>query len=83
MPSVRRSPSTESTKPTCISSTPMASAMDCDAVALVYPRTQTFTSELRYRLLGEVTLLCLPFDVEKPKESVESSMQLLEAAARR
>ena len=55
----------------------------CDTVALVYPRTQTFTSELRYRLLGDVTLLCLPFDVEKPKESVELSKQRLEAVARR
>ncbi|MXZ34255.1 MAG: hypothetical protein F4Z21_03120 [Acidobacteria bacterium] len=55
----------------------------CDTVALVYPRTQTFTSELRYRLLDDVTLLCLPFDVASPQESIESSMQLLEAVARR
>ena len=55
----------------------------CDAVALVYPRTQTFTSELRYRLLDDLTLLCLPFDVASPQESVESSMQLLKAVARR
>ncbi len=51
----------------------------CDAVALVYPRTRTFTTELRYRLLDDVTLICLPFNVEYPKESVESSMQLLKA----
>lgn len=55
----------------------------CGTVALVYPRTQTFTSELRYRLLDDVTLLCLPFDVASPQESIESSMQLLEAVARR
>ena len=55
----------------------------CDTVALVYPRTQTFTSELRYRLLGDVTLLCLPFDVASPQESVELSKQRLEAVARR
>ncbi len=54
----------------------------CDTVALIYPRTQTFTSELRYQLLDEVTLLCLPFDVASPQESVESSMQLLETAGR-
>lgn len=54
----------------------------CDTVALVYPRAQTFTSELRYRLLDDVTLLCLPFDVASPQESVESSMQLLKAVAR-
>ena len=55
----------------------------CDTVALVYPRTQTFTRELPYRLLGNVTLLCLPFDVGKPKESVESSIQRLKAVERR
>ena len=55
----------------------------CDTVALVYPRTQTFTRELPYRLLGGVTLLCLPFDVGKPKESVESSIQRLKAVERR
>lgn len=60
-----------------------AKGNDCDTVGLVYPRTQTFKSVLRYRLLGDVTLLCLPFDVENSKESVESSMQLLEAVARR
>ena len=49
----------------------------CDAVALVYPRTRTFTTELRYRLLDDVTLICLPFNVKNPKESVESSMRIL------
>ena len=54
----------------------------CDTVALVYPRTQTFASALRYRLLDDVTLICLPFDVASPEKSVESSMQLLKAVAR-
>ena len=55
----------------------------CDAVALVYPRTDIFTTELRYRFHDDVTLLCLPFDVARPQDSVESSMQRLEAVARR
>lgn len=55
----------------------------CDAVALVYPRTDIFTTELRYRFHDDLTLLCLPFDVAKPQESVESSKQRLKAVARR
>ena len=49
----------------------------CDAVALVYPRTGTFTTELRYRFDDRLTLICLPFDVENPRGSVESSMRIL------
>ena len=49
----------------------------CDAVALVYPKTGTFMTELRYRFDDRLTLICLPFNVEKPKESVESSMRIL------
>ena len=51
----------------------------CDTVALVYPQTQAFTSALRYRLLDDVTLLCLPFDVASPEKSIESSIRTLEA----
>lgn len=56
-----------------------AKGYDCDAVALVYPRTQAFKAELRYRLLDDVTLICLPFDVAHPKKSVQ---QLLDRSAR-
>ncbi len=49
----------------------------CDAVALVYPRTGSFKTELRYRFFDGLTLVCLPFNVENPKESVESSMRIL------
>ena len=52
---------------------------ECDAVALVYPQTGTFTTKLRYRFDDDLTLLCLPFDVASPQKSVESSMQLLKA----
>ena len=49
----------------------------CDAVALVYPRTGTFTTKLRYRFDDDLTLFCLPFNVENPRGSVESSMRIL------
>lgn len=57
----------------------------CRSVALVYPQTREFTSPLRYRFLGGaerndgLTLLCLPFDVTKPKESVEKAIRWLRA----
>lgn len=57
----------------------------CRTVALVYPQTQEFTRPLRYRFLGEterndgLTLLCLPFDVTDPKNSVDKAMTWLRA----
>lgn len=56
----------------------------CRTVALVYPQTREFTSPLSYRFLGgaernnSLTLLCLPFDVTKPKESVDIAMHRLQ-----
>ena len=54
----------------------------CDVVALIYPRSQTFTNKdkLRYQILDDLTLICLPFDVEYPKESVQRSMEALAGA---
>ena len=49
----------------------------CDAVALVYPRTHAFTTGLRYRFFDGLTLICLPFDVTEPEDSVRRSMQAL------
>ena len=49
----------------------------CEAVALVYPQTGSFTTELRYRFDGDLTLVCLPFNVAEPEESVQRSMQIL------
>lgn len=57
----------------------------CRTVALVYPRTREFTSPLSYQFLGGaeqndgLTLLCLPFDVTDPKESVDKAMRWLQA----
>lgn len=54
---------------------------DCRAVALVYPQTGAFETELRYRFFDGLPLVCLPFDVtrpEGPEESVQRSIQALE-----
>ena len=50
---------------------------ECEKLALVYPQTRRFQSPLTYRLVDELTLLCLPFDVASPEESVQESMRLL------
>ena len=51
----------------------------CKAVALVFPQTEQFAQPLRYKFQeGDLTLLCLPFDVQHPKLSVEKSMKALE-----
>lgn len=52
----------------------------CNAVALIYPQTQDFRTKLRYQILGDLTLLCLPFDVAHPKESVQRSIEALARA---
>ena len=49
----------------------------CDAVALVYPCTVRFASELRYRFFDGLPLICLPFDVTAPEDSVRRSLQAL------
>lgn len=49
----------------------------CDAVALVYPRTGRFPNELRYRFFDGLPLVCLPFDVTRPQDSVRRSLQSL------
>ena len=50
----------------------------CRAVALVYPRTGNFATELTYRYFDGLPLVCLPFDVTRPEESVRRSIQMLE-----
>ena len=39
-------------------------------VALVYPRSEKFRAPVRYTLDDDLRLVCFPFDVTKPKESV-------------
>ena len=58
----------------------------CDTVALVYPQTQKFKDPLRYRFLDQsghhdnLTLICLPFDVANPQDSVRNSISNLTLA---
>ena len=49
----------------------------CEAVALVYPRTGRFASDLRYRFFDGLPLVCLPFDVTQPEESVGQCLRVL------
>ena len=53
----------------------------CRAVALVYPRTSAFQTELIYRFFDGLPLICVPFDVTRPEESVRHSIWVLEALA--
>ena len=54
-------------------------------VALVYPRTEKFDDPVRYTLNDnpddELGLVCFPFDVTEPKESVRELVRLLEEKA--
>ena len=57
---------------------------DCGAVALVYPQTSAFKTELTYRFFDGLPLVCLPFDVTHPEgsaDSVRRSIQALEGLA--
>ena len=54
----------------------------CGSVALIYPRTRTFHSTLRYEFKDKVAgqglaLFCFPFDIVRPEESVRDIMQQL------
>ena len=50
----------------------------CRKLALIYPQTRNFKAPLTYRLVDELTLICLPFDVTSPEKSVQESIQRLE-----
>ena len=59
----------------------------CATVALIYPKTRKFASPLRYefqdRVAGQpLPLLCVPFDVTRPKDSVAEIMRILADRAR-
>lgn len=49
----------------------------CRTVALVYPRTDDFDEPLRFVFYDDLTLLCLPFDVSIPQDSVKSCLNWL------
>ena len=47
-------------------------------VALIYPKSEKFSEALRFRFDPDLSLVCYPFDVEKPRESVNGLLDLLE-----
>lgn len=47
-------------------------------VALIYPRTEDFYEPLPFVFHDDLTLLCLPFDVSAPRESVQRCIRVLE-----
>ena len=49
----------------------------CRTVALVYPRTDDFDEPLRFVFYDDLTLLCLPFDVSMPRDSVKRCLNWL------
>ena len=50
----------------------------CQTVALVYPRTDGFSKPVRFVFDDDLTLLCLPFDVSKPKRGVADCLDALQ-----
>ena len=54
-----------------------AKAYECNLAALVYPRTQAFRCPLHYRFFDRAGLVCLPFDVQDPEGSVQTSVRTL------
>lgn len=49
----------------------------CKRVALVYPKTKEFSSRLHYTFDDDLELLCFPFDVTQPEDSVNKMLGLL------
>ena len=58
------------------------SCYECSAVALVYPKNRNFTQVLHYTFFDGLALVCLPFDIARPKESVQLSMDVFRNMAR-
>ena len=50
-------------------------------VALIYPTSEGFRCSAWYRFDKKLSLVCFPFDVTRPKESVRKLVSLLEQAA--
>lgn len=60
----------------------------CKRVALIYPRTEKFTSPLEYKFGPDFNdaspkLFCFPFDVENPEESVKEIVEKMESNGNR
>lgn len=55
-----------------------ATRYKCKVVALLFPRTHDFNRSLHYRIFDGRRLICLPFDVEDPAESVRMCLRTLQ-----
>ena len=60
----------------------------CETVALIYPKTEKFTSPLEYKFGPDfdnpsLKLFCFPFNVEEPEESVKEIMEKMESNGNR
>lgn len=51
---------------------------DVPEVALIYPKSKKFSEFLRYRFDEHLSLVCYPFDVEHPRDSVKGLLQALQ-----
>ena len=54
----------------------------CETVALVYPRTKNFDEPVSFVFHDDLKLLCLPFDVSNPEESVAGCIDALHRSQR-
>ena len=50
---------------------------DCQVVVLIYPRSKDFTTTLHFRFFDDLKLVCYPFCVETPEQSVEELVSQL------
>lgn len=48
-------------------------------VALIYPKSEAFSAPLRYCFDRDLSLVCFPFDVENPRDSVKRLLKSLGA----
>ena len=60
----------------------------CKKVALIYPKTEKFTSPLEYKFGPDfndasLKLFCFPFDVEYPETSVKDIVEKMESNGNR
>ncbi len=49
----------------------------CRTVALLYPRTDEFNEPVRFSFDDDLALVCMPFDVSQPEQSVAACFQAL------
>ena len=52
----------------------------CKAVALIYPKSRVFRREFSYRFFDGLPVLCFPFDIERPKDSVTKLVSALHSS---